>query len=384
MLENKPLYLKGLNGIRAIAAILVIISHILRVQNPVLLSLNLDRYNKMGGAGVSVFFALSGFLITYLLLLEKQKSNISIKKFYVRRILRIWPLYYLYLAITLAIIFLHIYKGPTPPESHFIPYYIFFCSNLLFHVGLGGETLVHYWSLAAEEQFYLFWPHIIKKITIKRMLYGLIIFLSVFVLAKLACHLLKEKFAAVHYLDFIWKSQFDCMTIGAIGACVLFFNHLAVLKIIQSKYCQITSWLLLALFAFSRFTVSIFLHSDLIAVCATFIILAQVTEKARVFNLEKPALNYLGKISYGLYVIHPIVIWALTTAVLRLPFNNVIIFYITLFSGTLAITVALAHLCYNYYEKPFLRLKSKYTVVKSTASAKGQKVDTPVLIPTKL
>jgi peptidoglycan/LPS O-acetylase OafA/YrhL len=107
------IYLPGLNGIRAIAALAVVVSHTtlhlgLFGLDPHLFG-NGDgrpRTLDMAGFGVTMFFALSGFLITYLLCREKEIAQVNVKKFYARRILRIWPLYYAYFLICLAVYFI--------------------------------------------------------------------------------------------------------------------------------------------------------------------------------------------------------------------------------------------------------------------------------------
>ncbi len=98
--KNDTVYFKGLNGIRAIAAIAVILSHLLEAMQEINPSIGIGMLD-MANFGVTMFFALSGFLITSLLLLEnKETNNIHIKGFYMRRVLRIWPIYYLYIAVT--------------------------------------------------------------------------------------------------------------------------------------------------------------------------------------------------------------------------------------------------------------------------------------------
>src|SRR5258706_4011675 len=106
MKPESALYFKGLNGVRAIAALIVVLSHIdqfsdvLQIKKPGFLG------NGMGGYAVDMFFVLSGFLITYLLFLEKEKTeHISLKKFYLRRIFRIWPLYYFALFVAILLIY---------------------------------------------------------------------------------------------------------------------------------------------------------------------------------------------------------------------------------------------------------------------------------------
>src|SRR5436189_6466393 len=103
-MDKKGIHLKGLNGIRTIAALSVVLSHTFKRFH----EFGLKQSNGWDFAifGVTMFFTLSGFLITFLLLKEKETfSDINIKSFYVRRILRIWPLYYLYLIIVLAVLY---------------------------------------------------------------------------------------------------------------------------------------------------------------------------------------------------------------------------------------------------------------------------------------
>jgi len=159
--------LHGLNGIRAIASLAVIISHTTQSLG----EFNLDRYlfgkfsdgNPIGlllaGYGVSMFFVLSGFLITYLLQEEGAKAKIDIKKFYVRRILRIWPLYYLYLGFVILLMIIN----DKPINVTSLIYYVFFSANIPFILETGLLYLGHYWSLGVEEQFYLFWPWLVRN-----------------------------------------------------------------------------------------------------------------------------------------------------------------------------------------------------------------------------
>lgn len=145
--ENKSIHLPGLNGLRAIAALSVMWSHVFQYT--------FGNWGIKGCAlpvvadGVTLFFVISGFLITYLLLNEQKESNrVSIPKFYIRRILRIWPIYYLYLVIALTVT--STWNDPC------IWYYIFFGANIPFVLSIGIWPIVHYWSIGVEEQFYMF------------------------------------------------------------------------------------------------------------------------------------------------------------------------------------------------------------------------------------
>ena len=119
-------HLKGLNGLRAIAALAVVVLHTSIGLGPFGLPWN-RLGNQLGMFGVTIFFSLSGFLITYLLLLEKNDcGDISVKDFYIRRILRIWPLYFLYLSICVFVI----WATKTQPLPGSLPFYLFLTANI--------------------------------------------------------------------------------------------------------------------------------------------------------------------------------------------------------------------------------------------------------------
>lgn len=163
MSENKPIHLPGLNGIRAFAAVAVVISHTTLALNNFNLDNTVfgkDRFgNPLGLAlashAVTIFFVLSGFLITYLTIHEKQKiGNLNIRKFYIRRILRIWPLYYLYLIIIIAIIL--IFRLPEKNMDQ-LPYFL---SLLLFtKYSLLQDFIQCFWEVLV--QFFTFKINII-------------------------------------------------------------------------------------------------------------------------------------------------------------------------------------------------------------------------------
>jgi len=167
--KEKVLYFSGLNGLRAIAALSVVFSHascdfILFGLDPIYFSKYADGSPKlfnMAAYGVTIFFTLSGFLITYLLLEENKKQPINIRNFYIRRILRIWPLYYTYLIIAIITMLITGYDV----EGKAVLFYVFLMANVPFFLGIGdGLKLIgHYGSLGVEEQFYSFWPWVVKK-----------------------------------------------------------------------------------------------------------------------------------------------------------------------------------------------------------------------------
>lgn len=365
-MKNEAIYLPGLNGIRAIAALAVVVTHTTINLNDYGLSQYVfgqypngdPRGLDLAGYGVTMFFTLSGFLITYLLCLEKRVQPVSIKKFYIRRMLRIWPLYYTYFGLCLIIFVLFNTKIYTSS----IPYYIFLSANIPFVLGQGLPMLRHYWSLAVEEQFYLFWPWLNRLHHKKLFLwtFGLVIAL---IGLKLYLHFCD---AGNVISPFLRHARFQCMMMGALAALLYFHGHHMFMKVVTSKGVQVLSWMVLLITAFNHLPITILSH-ELITLITCFIIIGQVTRKG-IISLENKFLDFLGKISYGIYVINPFFANTFHYIISGLDpskaFNYIIIY--TLIMGS---SILLATVSYNYLEKPFLRLKAqKFSVIKSTST----------------
>lgn len=353
----RTLHLKGLNGIRAIAAMGVVISHTLQALTQFHLQTSASAEGlDIGGFGVSMFFALSGFLITYLLLLEKARRGIDVPKFYLRRILRIWPLYYLYLLVAVAVAISY----SLPFDKGTLAFIIFFAANIAFILGKSMPFLAHFWSLGVEEQFYLFWPWLARK---KHLLQ---------ISLAIACVLIALKlFFRWHYGDAslpyvaVHVTRFQCMLLGA-AAGILYKDK--KLGFLTHPVFQGVAWLVIALAAVNRFHIASVLDNEFVSVVTAVLIIGQVEGKGLI-NLENRVLDFIGKISYGIYVIHPLVIFGLSKWLTNL--SPGVFSYVLVFGGVAGITIGLAFLSYNYYEKWFLKLKSKYAVVK-TSSSKDQ------------
>lgn len=360
-MQNKSIFLPGLNGIRAIAAMAVIISHI---------GLNLKLYGipNFGGYdlanfGVTMFFALSGFLITFLLLKEKEKTGtIAIRKFYFRRILRIWPLYYFYLILTLVIIGFSV-----NPYSWM---YFLLLPNVPFSINAASifpatlPHLAHYWSVGVEEQFYGFWPWLIKKS--KNILWVLVGFALTFFLTKAMMTILDApKFIIVlfHY------TRFGCLAMGGIAAYLLVNKNLWFLKTVENKIFELTAWLIFLLIAFNKFHLFSIIDHEIVTVATLVIIINQVHNPKKLISLENRVFDYLGKISYGLYVYNPLVIFLISFLLSKVMTTHYISNLVVIYGGTILAVILISHLSFFYFEKWFLRFKDKFAVVKSKSSA---------------
>jgi peptidoglycan/LPS O-acetylase OafA/YrhL len=364
---KNSLHLKGLNGIRAIAALGVVLSHItLKLGN-----FNLNPFVfgeqisgqpeglRLAGFGVSMFFCLSGFLITYLLLLEKQRTSINIKNFYLRRILRIWPIYYLYMAICFCLIVsLGIYFNWGS-----LLLYIFYAANVPFILNQSLPFLDHFWSLGVEEQFYSFWPWVVKKID--RLLFISYLMLGTLLVAKIFFRFCFGD-TSIPYLA-IHVTRFHCMLIGAIGAIHFQKKSQYFLSVATHKATQIIAWLSIFLVIVNKFHVASVLDNELISLVALIIIIGQITETNRIINLEKNFFDFIGKISYGIYVYHPIIIFG-ASFLLKDIYHESLLKYIIVYISIVALTILTAYCSYEFFEKWFLKRKLKYSTIETHSS----------------
>lgn len=371
-MKEKPIFLSGLNGIRTIAALGVMISHInlslpsFKVKNNSLFGFSDDGKFKswmLGENGVTMFFVLSGFLITYLLIKEYQKTNtINIKAFYVRRILRIWPLYYFYLLIAILIP-IYLFSSELPSFSS-IFYYSFFLANVPFITHSTLPALYHFWSIAVEEQFYLFWPLLFLFFNKK---FKTIVFVLIIIQALFRIYIwYKLPFSTIAILSVV--NRFDCMMIGGIGA-FLYIEKSTLISFINHKIVQSFSWVIIFLLIINKlnFFNSIF-EIFLIAFVTLSIIIGQIGIENRIVNLENKVMSYLGKLSFGIYVYHPLIILLASSFFKNNGYFSEFIYTILVFSLIFILTIIISHISYFYFEMRFLKLKSKFSVVHSTNS----------------
>lgn len=342
-------YLPGLNGVRAIAASAVVFSHV---------NMSLSEFGMgSGGAfsaanfGVTIFFALSGFLITYLLLVEKATSrSIDIGKFYIRRILRIWPLYFLYLILVIA------WCGISVLD-HRLYWYLLFVPNVAFVIGQSLPLLAHYWSLGVEEQFYLIWPVVVKRIN---NLVGLLVFfIFAFVGVKSMVKILHmdQIYAFFHY------SRFGCMAIGALVGIFCYRNDRIIFFMTKSIF-QWFSWILLSLVAINWFHIASIIDHEIITLATVVLIVSQV-KQVGIISLDVPWLNYLGRISYGMYVFNPLVISLFAWILKHYTIPNIWLKYMAVYIAVPLTVVIVSHVSYNYFERWFLDLKDRFSVVRT-------------------
>ncbi|WP_158838531.1 acyltransferase family protein [Polaribacter sp. L3A8] len=371
-MKKKKIYFPNLNGLRFMAAFLVIIHHIEQFKSIA----KVENYwgkipfiNIIGKLGVILFFVLSGFLITYLLLAEEKAfKKISIAKFYMRRILRIWPLYFLIIILAFFVlpnIDIFILPGYGKDVIYtnlfwkLLLYAIFFPNLVLSLLGVVPYAS-HTWSIGTEEQYYLVWPVILKHIKKYRILlmFAIILFYLSFKF------FLRTSFAHnIPYnnvLTAFWNSfPIDCMAIGALYAILLFQKNKFLKYLIRTDLFYFSIGIITLLMLNGVYIP--YIHYEFYSVFFGLIILNfAVNDKIKI-SLENKVFNYLGNISYGLYMFHPIgIILALSIiSYFNLKTNWV------LYPLCFILTIIMAGLSYKYFESFFLQFKEKFSKVLS-------------------
>lgn len=338
-----------IDSLRCIAAFMVIMTHYLALVN--------FRWLSFGAHGVQVFFVISGFLITSILLEQKDlavKKTIIVKNFIIKRALRIFPIYYLVI-ILFSILSLCGLWAWNRGEGI---YYYTYTTNILFYLqGTGGVQLNHVWSLAVEEQFYIVWPWLLLFFPKGKewMLIVLVIALSLGY---------KMTSGNPNY-GFLTISSFDTLGMGALLAYFVKTGKIASMKPLWlTKYL---SWILILLIVLYFWVLNLNLAfsgkiNDLVILCfsSLFVYGCYVGFKdwlGWILNLN--FMKYLGKISYGLYLYHKFIPYFIQIAANKLKLHVNMYVEIVL---SLGLTITVAHFSYNLIEKRFIKLKEKFDV----------------------
>ncbi len=375
----KQVYFRGLNGVRFIAALIVFVYHAELFRSYLGLQVFEAGMNSLfsGNLGVTIFFVLSGFLITYLLLEErKQTQTISLKHFYMRRILRIWPLYFLITALAFFVVpFIPVLQLPVYSDGAFTAYgpklasFVLLLANVAFVEWPTMPFANVLWSVAVEEQFYAFWPLVMKRKPTLKML-GILLLLLV--LLKCGSIILAYRVPAdwkpamLKWVELLYRTRFSCMVIGGIGA-LLYFNRHKWLSALFTRSAQVAALLLFAALVSARLV----LHSNayifwVMDECISFTVMVLILNIAcnpnTFINLEHRWLQYMGKISYGLYVYHSFMIVLTINLLKYLPVTaGGVVYTIALYLLSFALTVWVSALSYRYFESFFLKKKQQYT-----------------------
>lgn len=344
-------YIKQLDGIRAIAALMVMFFHFFRnIETNSQFYLAIKKISIFGQTGVSLFFVLSGFLITRILLSTKEKKN-YFKNFYLRRALRIFPLYYLFLTIYYFLI-------PLISNSQFVPfnqqiYYWIYIQNFATTFNWKSSGPDHFWSLAVEEHFYLFWPLMVYFIQYKKIKFGLLL---IIVLALISRLFFVENNIEVFYFTL---TRMDELALGALLATFERDGKLGYAKtktflisIVILIIPTIILWIGTTGKSISFIQLFKFNLISLIYFCLIGLVVCLKNENFFNKVLRSKFFIYTGKISYGLYVYHPLCFFMISI-LLKVTYVPISFFL------SFLLTYLIASISYYFYESYFISLKKR-------------------------
>ena len=337
----------SLDGFRAISIILILFCHSrLSTGFPQ----SLSDLARQGEVGVTVFFVISGFLITHLLLKEESEDGrINIRLFYVRRALRIIPVYLLYVAFILLWRNFETIGLTRNNLIHVLTFTVNFDTKNSWFLG-------HFWSLSVEEQFYLFWPAMLLLFR-KHLKMILVVLIAYSCIARVIAY----RFPGYDLITLTpFFSYSGAIFIGAFGG-ILFFEKPGMFKhkIFSSMLAQLSALCLFLLFVF--FTehgilapLSLPLGNTVISLSVLFLIAAYIYPSNRIVYkiLNHKAAVHIGVLSYSIYIWQQFFFIGEVKAIWRaFPYNILVIYGVSLAS-------------YYLFEKPFLKMKRNFSINK--------------------
>ena len=368
-------YFNNLDVIRFYAASIVYIGHSLEIVIKENKNGFLNLFIRLfcnGNLGVSIFFTLSGFLITYLLLKERELyGKIFLKKFYLRRTLRIWPLYYLIIFFSFVIypVFKSLTGGTFYTDSNILLHITFLSNFDLINLSSNSHLISTMmqnisWSVSIEEQFYLFWPLLFIFLKKSKLLFGIILIITISLIYKISVNLNYELFT-YHTLSNMFE-----LSIGGLFASLIHFNA-DFKKIIEKTSSKITFIFLLLFIIIVGLPKSVFdftfgniVYDVLVSLIIGFIILIQCFSTYNKINFSSfKFANKWGKYTYGIYLLHPIALLFLENLFHFLGYK-LIDYKIVIISSIIGfpLTLFISYYSYHYYENFFLKIKEKYNV----------------------
>jgi len=361
-------YMPELDSIRGMAILAVLLLHgfgMYRVASFAGLSRLFVALCSYGWCGVELFFVLSGFLITGILL-DTKTSTDYFRRFYTRRALRILPAYYALLLFFFAISRTS-WLGSHSVELPFIALSLVYLSNTAPLFGVAMQYTV-FWSLSVEEHFYLVWPMVVRRLDKRRLMQtALLVFLAVPMIRAISM-----RFGHVVDHNFYTWCNADGLAAGAILALTVrnpIFQRRALLRLaIAALTASVGILVLGAKFKLLEWDSTIgfatrlsFLNSAFTAILLLTILIGTSRQK---WIVNLPVLRFLGEISYGLYLYHMLFFYAYEQLVVSYwpslaPKNGAFKTIVLQFVAAGTLSVIMAFLSKRYFENYFLNLKHR-------------------------
>jgi peptidoglycan/LPS O-acetylase OafA/YrhL len=362
-------HIASLDGLRGLAFLMIFFRHYGLTSHQTQLWLKISAYVCDGGwMGVDLFFVLSGFLITGILLDTRERPR-YFTNFYARRALRIFPLYYTILAVLFVMTpWLHLQWH----RGHFA--YLFYGGNIAYNLNPSLSqvqpmvSLVHLWSLAVEEQFYLIWPLVVMLVSSRQRLAWICGGLSLGGLTLRVCLLLwLPRGDAYEWCYVQLPTHLDGLLYGALAAIWIRTLPLETVLLRARKilpYALGVMGLVIAIggIDFHSITMTVIGFPALAATftCLLLLALQQTSLINRFGNVR--ALRFIGRYSYGMYVYH-VLFWLGLGWIqrwLQVQLNSVVLGGVSFTLLMLAATLVMSVASYELYEKQWLRLKKRF------------------------
>ena len=365
-------YHPSLDGVRGVAVLAVLLLHAYVPVTVPILGNYLELLGIGGFLGVDIFFVLSGFLITALLFQEREANGkIDFKKFYARRALRLLPALYLYLLASISYTVAFRPSKESAGALRDVAVITFYLSNW---IPINIYTLRHVWSLAVEEQFYLFWPFILVGLMhlaagFKIQRHWILGFL-LGVVGLIAIHR-GLMFADIGYTTRVYQgldTRADALLLGSCAALFLSWDLLprrewflkslkiaAIVAVAVLFYWIMTRSITDGFFYYGGFTLAAF-GVDLIILA---LLVSPPKLLARFF--EWSVLVWIGRLSYGIYLWHKLVYVILDQSLLPLAVRSETLRTMVLpLTIKIGVSLIVASASFYFFEKPFLRLKKRF------------------------
>lgn len=394
-MENNPVenikkqYFPNLDGLRFLMALFVATVHIedIKIKNGrenFMGGENEDHYYMLAKLTVTAFFVMSGFLITYILMRERENtSNINVLRYYKRRILKIWPLYFFILFLSFFVL---PHFGSIFTVAHGDSLYRRFWLKLVFAIFFlppilsGGltrlpNTLGPIWSIRVEEFFYIFWPLLLKKsknfLKLCLWIIGGYLFLRVGVNA--ARLVLQDRISPFHLrvIDAIrgtlYSYRISSMAIGGIGAYLVLLKKEKILTFIYRKDFQWAVYLLTGIMLVAGIYIPV-ISNEIYSALFCIIMVNLATNPKSILYLDYKWMRYLGKITYGIYLYNSITRIVSLELVEKMygvkikGWQMETVMYVC----TILLTITVAAISFELLEKPFLKMKKKSAIARNS------------------
>lgn len=365
---NKHAYFQNIDALRGVAIILVLIVH--STLNSGIYAKYFNMFASFGSFGVDLFFVISGFLITTILLNSKESPN-YFKNFYARRMLRIFPLYYGFIVLYLFILPLVIQDSSLEYIQHLREhqlYYWFYIPNILFSLHPEKIHFFHLWSLAVEEQYYIIWPVIVFFFNPKSLIKLLLIviplsfFLRCFFVFKGYNQFFIWSFTPIRLeaiaigslvaIIYVHKASFVHKVLVHINNLIIIFSTIIILALLYNKglYWNTPSVQTLGI-----------LFIDIFFGLLVLKIISMPDFKESFF---KSLFQTFGKYCYAIYMLHEVFLHRIADKVKLLDIGfgtyDSYIKIVIILIITSVFSCGVAFVSWNVYEKHFLKLKQYF------------------------